>query len=42
VKKIRLIGMSIYAFGGYMNDESGEASVNLLNGDYNWKLELLR
>ena len=37
-KRIRLIGMSEYAFGNAANDGSGEASVNLLTGDYigNW------
>ncbi|MCL5245202.1 hypothetical protein M4I21_05235 [Cellulophaga sp. 20_2_10] len=37
-KKIQLIGMSRYEFGGYTQDGSGESSVNLLTGDYigNW------
>ena len=37
-KRIRLIGTSEYAFGNAANDGSGEASVNLLTGDYigNW------
>lgn len=33
-KRIRLIGISDYAFGNAANDGSGEASVNLLTGDY--------
>ncbi len=37
-KKLRLIGMSRYDLGNAANDGSGEASVNLLTGDYvgNW------
>lgn len=37
-KRIRLIGTSEYAFGNAANDGSGEASLNLLTGDYigNW------
>lgn len=37
-KRIRLIGMTEYAFGNAANDGSGEASANLLTGDYigNW------
>ncbi|RZL44100.1 MAG: hypothetical protein EOP00_21330 [Pedobacter sp.] len=37
-KRIRAIGMSEYAFGNAANDGSGEASFNLLTGDYigNW------
>ena len=37
-KCIRLIGISEYAFGNAANDGSGEASANLLTGDYigNW------
>ena len=37
-KRIRLIGITEYAFGNAANDGSGEASVNLLTGDYigNW------
>lgn len=33
-KRIRLIGISEYAFGNAANDGSGEASANLLTGDY--------
>lgn len=33
-KRIRLIGMTEYAFGNATNDGSGEASANLLTGDY--------
>lgn len=37
-KRIRLIGITEYAFGNAANDGSGEASANLLTGDYigNW------
>jgi len=37
-KRMRLIGISEYAFGNATNDGSGEASVNLITGDYigNW------
>ncbi|RZL39543.1 MAG: hypothetical protein EOO96_00340 [Pedobacter sp.] len=37
-KRIRVIGMTEYAFGNAANDGSGEASINLLTGDYigNW------
>lgn len=37
-KRIRLIGISEYAFGNAALDGSGEASANLLTGDYigNW------
>lgn len=37
-KRIRLIGITAYAFGNAANDGSGEASANLLTGDYigNW------
>jgi len=37
-KRIRVIGMSEYAFGNAANDGSGEASINLLTGNYigNW------
>lgn len=37
-KRMRLIGVSEYAFGNATNDGSGEASINLLTGDYmgNW------
>jgi len=37
-KRIRVIGMTEYAFGNAANDGSGEASANLLTGDYigNW------
>lgn len=33
-KRMRLIGMSEYAFGNATHDGSGEASINLLTGDY--------
>ncbi|SOD18344.1 hypothetical protein [Pedobacter xixiisoli] len=33
-KRIRLIGMSDYAFGNAAGDGSGESSINLLTGDY--------
>ncbi|WP_421945558.1 hypothetical protein [Pedobacter sp.] len=37
-KRIRLIGINEYAFGNAANEGSGEASANLLTGDYigNW------
>ena len=37
-KRIRAIGITEYAFGNAANDGSGEASANLLTGDYigNW------
>lgn len=37
-KRIRLIGITAYAFGNAANDGSGEESANLLTGDYigNW------
>jgi len=37
-KRIRLIGITEYAFGNAANDGSGEGSANLLTGDYigNW------
>ncbi|TKC01758.1 hypothetical protein [Pedobacter cryotolerans] len=37
-KRIRLIGITEYAFGNAANDGSGEASANLLTGNYigNW------
>lgn len=37
-KRIRAIGITEYAFGNAANDGSGEASYNLLTGDYigNW------
>ncbi|WP_316769020.1 hypothetical protein [Pedobacter frigiditerrae] len=37
-KRIRVIGITDYAFGNAANDGSGEASANLLTGDYigNW------
>ncbi|MFF5380073.1 hypothetical protein [Pedobacter suwonensis] len=37
-KRIRLIGVSEYALGNATNDGSGEASINLLTGEYvgNW------
>lgn len=33
-KRIRQIGVTTYAFGNAVNDGSGEASANLLTGDY--------
>lgn len=37
-KRVRVIGITEYAFGNAANDGSGEASMNLLTGDYigNW------